>query len=104
MKAAVELGRRGGVIVTGGGSGLGEAVARRLRAEGMPVLIADLNPAAAKLATEIGAEFAVTDVSSEKSVQDAVHRAVGAFGTLSGAVNCAGIAIAQKVISKKGGE
>lgn len=33
---------RGGVIVTGGGSGLGEAVARRLRADGLNVMIADL--------------------------------------------------------------
>jgi nucleoside-diphosphate-sugar epimerase len=33
---------RGGVIVTGGGSGLGEAVARRLRQDGLNVIIADL--------------------------------------------------------------
>ncbi len=103
MKAAQEVGRRGGVLVTGGGSGLGEAVARKLRSEGLSVMIADLNPTSSKLASSIGADFSVCDVSSEKNVQETVDRAVASFGSLSATVNCAGIAIAQKVISKKGG-
>ncbi len=104
MKAATqEVGRRGAVLITGGGSGLGEAVARRLRSDGLSVMIADLNPASAKLAASIGAEFSLCDVSSEKNVQETVDKTVASFGSLSATVNCAGIAIAQKVLSKKGG-
>lgn len=55
-----------------------------------------------ELAKEIGATFVETDVSSEKSVTDAVALAVQQYGSLRGAVSCAGIAVAQKVLSKKG--
>src|SRR3712207_4739123 len=53
---------------------------------------------------EIGerAKFVQTDVTDEQSVQDAVEAAVEAFGELHGAVNCAGIGPAARVLGKKG--
>lgn len=38
-----------------------------------------------------------TDITREESVQNAIHAALEKFGKIGGAVNCAGIAIAQKV-------
>jgi NAD(P)-dependent dehydrogenase (short-subunit alcohol dehydrogenase family) len=69
------------------------------------VLIADVTEEAGKsLAAEIGerAKFVQTDVTDEQSVQDAVEAAVEAFGELHGAVNCAGIGPAARVLGKKG--
>ncbi|WP_157495550.1 SDR family NAD(P)-dependent oxidoreductase, partial [Kutzneria sp. 744] len=50
------------VLVTGGASGIGAAVARRFAARGASVVIADLNPLGADVAAEIGALFVPTDV------------------------------------------
>lgn len=92
-------------FISGGGSGLGAATASTLTEAGASVLIADVNEEAGKsLAAEIGerAKFVQTDVTDEQSVQDAVEAAVEAFGELHGAVNCAGIGPAARVLGKKG--
>ena len=92
-------------FISGGGSGLGAATASTLTEAGASVLIADINEEAGKsLAAEIGerAKFVQTDVTDEQSVQDAVEAAVEAFGELHGAVNCAGIGPAARVLGKKG--
>jgi NAD(P)-dependent dehydrogenase (short-subunit alcohol dehydrogenase family) len=92
-------------LVTGGGSGLGAATARMFVAAGANVLIADVNrPAGEATAAELGAQarFAPTDVADEASVQAAVRAAGEAFGGLHGAVNCAGIAIAERTLGKNG--
>ncbi len=92
-------------FISGGGSGLGAATANTLTEAGASVLIADVNEEAGKsLAAEIGerAKFVQTDVTDEQSVQDAVEAAVEAFGELHGAVNCAGIGPAARVLGKKG--
>ncbi|HEX4895486.1 MAG TPA: 3-hydroxyacyl-CoA dehydrogenase [Solimonas sp.] len=92
-------------LVTGGASGLGEAVVRRLVAEGGRAVIADLNEAAGqKLALELGdgARYVRCDVTSEGDGQAAVSAAVTAFGSLQGLVNCAGIASGEKVVGKDG--
>ncbi|MCI0393812.1 MAG: 3-hydroxyacyl-CoA dehydrogenase [Chloroflexi bacterium] len=92
-------------LVTGGSSGLGAAAVRRLAAAGGHVLVADVNdPAGQALAAEIGpaARFAHTDVTSEDSVRSAVAAAVAAFGGLQGVVNCAGVAIAAKLLGSQG--
>lgn len=77
MRASFSLlsSARGGVIVTGGGSGLGEAVARRLRLDGLNVMIADLKDSS-KLAQEIGASSSICDVANEKSVQGCERNAI----------------------------
>ncbi|MEW9900093.1 3-hydroxyacyl-CoA dehydrogenase [Chitinivorax sp. PXF-14] len=94
-----------GFLIAGGGSGLGAATARMLVAQGTKVIIADWNNAAGSvLAAELGenARFIKTDVSDEAMVAAAVNECVTAFGSLWGAVNCAGIATGEKVVGKEG--
>ncbi len=84
-------------LVTGGGSGLGAATARRLAAGGANVVVADLEGG------EVGDDFRFveTDVTDEESVQAAVDAALE-LGGLNGAINCAGVAAAEKVLGKEG--
>jgi NAD(P)-dependent dehydrogenase (short-subunit alcohol dehydrogenase family) len=92
-------------LITGGGSGLGAACARTFLAGGANVVIADVNPQTGEqLASELGehVRFAKTDVTSEESVQSAVDLAMQTFGNLRGAINCAGIGIAARVVGKSG--
>lgn len=92
-------------MVTGGSSGLGAGCVRRLVGAGGNVVIADINEALGEgLAAELGgrARFVRTNVTEEASVQAAVQTAVDQFGGLHGAINCAGIAIAVKVLGKEG--
>jgi NAD(P)-dependent dehydrogenase (short-subunit alcohol dehydrogenase family) len=83
-------------LVAGGGSGLGEATARMLLGAGANVVVADLKGEAPP-----GARFIETDVTDERSVQSAVDAALE-FEGLHGAVNCAGVASAEKVLGKEG--
>lgn len=80
-------------IVTGGGSGFGEGIARRFVEEGAKVLIADIDAsAAARVAGDIGAEFIETDVSDGPQVKAMMSKAKQLFGRLNILVNNAGIA------------
>jgi NAD(P)-dependent dehydrogenase (short-subunit alcohol dehydrogenase family) len=92
-------------IVSGGSSGLGAACVESLAEAGANVVVADVNDEAGQaLAAEWGdtVQFVVTDVTSQESVQEAVNEAMNTFGGLHGAINCAGIAIAAKVLSRRG--
>ena len=90
-------------IVTGGASGLGAGTARMLAAGGAKLVIADLNKSSGEaLAAELGARFHETDVASEASARAAVDLALSAHGAVNGLVNCAGIAIGEKVLGKEG--
>ncbi|EYR81484.1 3-hydroxyacyl-CoA dehydrogenase [Shinella sp. 838] len=92
-------------VVTGGGSGLGAAVARILAGEGANVVIADVNAeAGAAIVGELGgsAAFIQTDVTQERDGQAAVDLALERFGHLHGLVNCAGVAPGEKVIGRDG--
>jgi len=94
-------------FVTGGGSGLGEATARGLVAAGGRVLIADLqDDKGRQVAEELGgdptARFVHVDVTDEASTRSGISAAVEAFGALNGAVSCAGVAIARRVLSRDG--
>ena len=92
-------------LVTGGGSGLGAACVQALHRAGGKVVIADVNPATGEaLAGELGdrVRFMRTDVTDPASVEGAIRAALAEFGGLQGVVNCAGIAIAEKVLGKEG--
>ncbi|WP_159976529.1 MULTISPECIES: glucose 1-dehydrogenase [unclassified Novosphingobium] len=81
-------------LVTGGASGLGEAIVRRFVAEGGNVLIADIDIAAGEaLAADLGAAaaFAPLDVTQEDQWIAAFARVDQALGRIDTLVNCAGI-------------
>ena len=89
-------------IVTGGASGLGEAVSRRLAARGAKVLVADLQrERGEEVAAEIGGAFAQTDVTDTGQVLAAVEAAT-ALGPLRVCVNCAGIGSVSRVVGRDG--
>jgi len=93
------------VLVTGGASGLGAATVRALCEAGASATIADVNRAVGEeLARQLGgkAAFVETDVTSEEAVRSAVAAAASKPGGLRVLVNCAGIAIAEKVLGKEG--
>ena len=93
------------VLVTGAGSGLGAATARRLVGGGAKVVLADVNAAAGKaVERELGgsAVFVPADVCDEGQVRGAVEEARKRFGALHGAVNCAGVAPAERVLGRTG--
>ncbi|WP_345961522.1 bifunctional aldolase/short-chain dehydrogenase [Streptomyces sp. BRB040] len=90
-------------LVTGAGSGIGKAIARRLADEGACVVVADLNAEnAAAVAEELGGDdraVAVTvDVTSEEQIAEAFRAAVLAFGGVDLVVNNAGISISKPLL------
>jgi NAD(P)-dependent dehydrogenase (short-subunit alcohol dehydrogenase family) len=90
-------------IVTGGGSGLGEATARALAAKGAKVAVLDVDmERAGKVAAEIGGVAIKCDVSSAESGAAAVAEAAAALGEPRILINCAGIAIGAKTLGKEG--
>ena len=93
------------VLVTGGASGLGAATAQMIVEAGGRVVIADVNESAgAATAARLGdrARFVRTDVTREDDVQRAVATATSEFGSLTGAVNAAGICPAARVVGRDG--
>jgi NAD(P)-dependent dehydrogenase (short-subunit alcohol dehydrogenase family) len=79
-------------VVTGAGSGIGRATARRFAAEGAHVVCADVDPVAgAKAAADVGGHFVEVDVTSESQVRGLFRTAVEEFGRLDIAFNNAGI-------------
>ena len=81
-------------IVTGGASGIGEATAKRIAAEGGQVALFDLNAERLRsVAEQIEGQVmtALVDVSDEAQVRDAMQNVADTFGRLDIMVNCAGI-------------
>ena len=90
-------------VVTGGGSGLGAATARLLAQGGAVVYVFDRNrEAATAVAGEIGGTAVFGDVTSESDVAAALDAANAAGDGLRILVNCAGIGIAGRILSKTG--
>ena len=90
-------------FVTGGGSGIGRAIAHRLAAEGAAVVVADRDAdAATTVAREIGsADVAVpvtVDVTSADAVAAAVDAAALAFGGVDLVVNNAGLSVSKPLL------
>jgi len=92
-------------LVTGGGSGLGEATARELVRRGARVALVDLPRSnGAQLATELGAavRFCAADVTSEEQLQAAVDAAAEALGGIQILICCAGIGPPARTVEKDG--
>ncbi|MDX6266836.1 MAG: hypothetical protein QOD70_1576, partial [Frankiales bacterium] len=90
-------------LVTGGGSGIGRAIALRLSAEGACVVVTDRDAAAAaSVANEIGgsdnALSVVLDVTIESAVQPAFAAAALAFGGVDLVVNNAGLSLSRSLL------
>ncbi|MFD1544584.1 SDR family NAD(P)-dependent oxidoreductase [Nonomuraea guangzhouensis] len=80
------------MLITGGASGIGAAIARRMAGKGRKVLIADKDRSRGQeVAAELGARFVAADVSRLEDNQAAVAAAISAYGRLDVAVFNAGI-------------
>src|SRR4051812_8195087 len=91
------------VVVTGGGSGLGEATARALAAAGAKVAVLDINQkAAARVAADIGGLAIACDVADAEWTESAIKGAAAAHGPARVAVACAGIGPAERIVGKAG--
>jgi rhamnulose-1-phosphate aldolase/alcohol dehydrogenase len=96
-------------LVTGGGSGIGKAIAHRLAEEGACVVVADIDGASAEsVARELGGTDAAisvaADVTDEAQVVDAFRRAVLAFGGVDLVVNNAGLSISKPLLETTVGD
>ena len=84
---------------------MGAATAQAIVGAGGNVVLADVNAAQGEaLAKQLGAQarFAKADVTSEADVNAAIATAISSFGSLNGAVNCAGVGAPSKVLGKEG--
>lgn len=92
-----------GAVVTGGGSGLGEATARELAGAGAHVSVFDVDSNGGnRVAEEIGGTFDLVDITDERSVDEGIERATQTT-PLRALINCAGIgAPGRRTAGKKG--
>ena len=103
----MKLGSNIAAVVTGGASGLGEAVVRKLAATGVKVAIFDMNAERGEqVAKEVGGLFCRVDVQSDESVDAGFASAREVHGQERILVNCAGISKGMKTASRdrKSGE
>ena len=97
----MKLGPDIAAVVTGGASGLGEATARALAAQGVKVAIFDRNAEKGEaVAKEIGGVFCNVNVTSDESVDEGFAKARAAHGQERVLVNCAGTGNAIKTASR----
>ena len=93
-------------VISGGVSGLGLAVARRLVADGGKVALLDVNDdKGAAAVAELGsgnAQYFRVDVTGEQAVASTLDTAREALGGLNAAVNCAGILGSGRVLGREG--
>ncbi len=90
-------------VVTGGGSGLGQATAEALAAGGAKVAVLDINADAAQaVAARIGGVAAACDVGDADSAVAALAVATAAHGAARVLVNCAGIVNPGRIVGKDG--
>ncbi|PXY20479.1 3-oxoacyl-ACP reductase [Prauserella sp. PE36] len=79
-------------VVTGGGSGIGLASAKRMASEGARIVVGDVDVAGGKAAAEeVGGEFVQADVTVESEVEALFQAAADRFGSVDIAFNNAGI-------------
>jgi NAD(P)-dependent dehydrogenase (short-subunit alcohol dehydrogenase family) len=87
------------VVVTGGGSGIGEATCRLFAAEGAIVTVVDRRgDAAERVAADIGGRSEIVDVRRSAEVDEAARRAAEAMGGVTDLVNNAGVGTAKPLL------
>ena len=91
-------------VVTGGASGLGEATARYLAAQGALVSVIDYDAErAARVAADIGGYSQQCDVSDSEQAALAISGTMARFGQAPRiAVNCAGVGLAARIVGREG--
>ncbi|MEQ9037569.1 MAG: SDR family NAD(P)-dependent oxidoreductase [Silicimonas sp.] len=90
-------------LVTGAGSGLGEATARLLASLGARVTVLDLSKErAVAVARDIGGENIVGDVADESDIMTAFKEVAAGYGSPRIVVNCAGIGTAMRIVGREG--
>lgn len=91
------------VLITGAASGLGAATAQRLAALGARVAILDRDVETAEaMARSLDSFAVVCDVADEASVQSAIEIVLEEYGVIHILVNCAGIALAARIVGRDG--
>ena len=79
-------------VITGAGSGIGYATAKRFADEGAKVVVVDMNPETGNaVAKEVGGIFVAADVTNEEQVQAMYKTAFDTYGRIDIAFNNAGI-------------
>lgn len=90
-------------LVTGGGSGLGEATARKLAAAGCKVTVLDVNmDGAQRVAGAIGGLAVKCDVTDADGTAAAIAQARDKHGAARILVNCAGIGVSARIVGRDG--
>lgn len=92
-------------VITGGASGLGNAVAAKLVGAGARVALLDVNQEAGEAAAKSlgsSARFHTVDVTNEAAIDAAIAKARSEMGSINVAVNCAGVAWARRTVNKEG--
>lgn len=90
------------IIVTGGASGMGLAVATSLSQQGATPILFDIHSDISKIADKLGVPYFQIDVTNEQAVFDSFEQLKQKYKHVGGLVNCAGIAPAAKLLGKKG--
>ena len=91
-------------VITGGASGLGEATVRKIIDLGGTVTISDFQEdRCINLSNELGKNcvYCITDVTNEESINKALLKSISNFGSINLVVNCAGIGVTNKILSKE---
>lgn len=90
-------------IITGGGSGMGAASARRLAAAGAKVALLDANAAAvAEVAREVDGMGLQCDIRDAAQTEGMIAQAVERHGPVRICVNCAGVVAAERIVKREG--
>lgn len=90
------------VIVTGGASGIGKAIAEEYLNNGANVVVCDVNPKIPEFDTSNGEMiYVITDVTNKDSVESMVNKTVSTFGEIDVLVNNAGINIPRLLVDPK---
>jgi NAD(P)-dependent dehydrogenase (short-subunit alcohol dehydrogenase family) len=92
------------ILITGGSSGLGAACVARLARAGARVIVVDVTPPAPETLDEFADRvlFVRADVTNEADVRSAIEAGEQRFGPLNGAVVCAGVLHAERLLPRDG--